>query len=138
MAHERSSYCVVLTIAAPYKAAFDIVIPLDPGDAKDVAAALGQDAFDGLMAHPTETGGRTAIMSGAAIRERLRTREAKDLISQIDGYATRRAMKHLAGDIGDDGREVVLARYERPPFGGYKPNEEVPRTLTPTPWSGRV
>lgn len=134
MFHGKNGYCIVLTIVAPYRAALDLVLPLKRGDVKEIAAAIGHEAFTALTENPTETGGQTAILPGAALRERLRTREAMDRISQIDSFETRRAMKHLANDIGDDGREIVLARYERPPTGGYESWESAAGPLTPTPF----
>lgn len=132
----EKGYCVVLTLVAPYKASRDIVLTPRIGDVAELQAAIAQPAFDALIATPTEIGGKTAILDAQALQERLAEREARDHVSQIDDFETRRAMKRMIDWIGDDGREILLARYERAPRNGYQTAEEAPAALTPTPFKG--
>lgn len=131
--HDRNGYCVVLTVVAPYRAALDIVMPLKRGDLPHLRAAIGQSAFDALIETPTELGGHTAALDAQALLERLNGLDARDHVSQIDAFETRRAMKNMGTVIGDDHRTVLLARYERPPAAGYAPAEE-DKAISPTPF----
>ena len=130
---DRNGYVIVITIVAPYRPATDIVLPPKRGDIAFIRMAIGQPAFDALLATPTELGGTTAVLDAPALMDRMRSLEARTLISQIDGFDDRKGLKGLRTALGDDERVVVLARYERAPSAGYAPpRREGP--ITPTPF----